>query len=215
MPDHDPAPDFQSIMPDAADVLIQLVSAKQRLMSLTVSPLDPLERLAVARAYMKAQWDLLGFESDLGREIMRFPWTIHVAGAAGIDKDFECEDDECDNPWCGQVQKCSRCHDVLSWGFSAAGQASEVAAQMLGLDIQKYMQSHFGENPVDSDGPVWFPVGTRIAKRTQGPQEAMFLMDEKDDQPTLGPHEFFLDCEILHDEIAQTIGSDSPPVAEG
>lgn len=86
-----------------------------------------------------------------------------------------------------------------------------MAAQMLGIDVQKYMQSHFGENPVDSEGPVWFPVGTRIAKRTHGSQEAIFLVDEGDDRPTLGSHEFLLDCEILHDEIAQTMGSDSPP----
>lgn len=212
MPDFDPAPDFATIAPDKADELYRRAAYKQNLLTAAATiEMSPIQRRLWTRTYMEAQFELLRVEREIGAEIIRIPWTVHVAGAPGVDENYACGSNECDNPYCGQVQKCARCHDVLHYGFSGPGQLSEMTAQMFGGSIQGYMEQHFGANPVDAEGPSWYPVGTRVAKRSMGIQCTTFLPDDGNDGPELGSNEYLRDCDVMHEEIARSMAPNAPP----
>lgn len=172
MPDYGPSMNWDEVTNEQAAELSRLIVNRRRLEDMVVSRSVPPGGLKDwACKYLDAMLDMEHHEAAVCRAIFMQPWTVHIAGAPGHDQEYECGDEDCENPYCGKVQKCSRCHDVLVLGFSAAAQMGEmINTMMTGRGVQEVMHLEFGDNPVDEDGPTWFPIGTEVGKRPRGPQ---------------------------------------------
>lgn len=208
-----PHPDADLLALEQADEIIQHVADVQQLqaLALTCQSMDPVDRSLWGKAYFTARWQLLEKEQEIARTLMHFPWTIHAAGAPGEDKEHDCGDPECENPWCGRVQKCSRCQEILSFGFSATGSLVEHMTAMMGRSWQDYMEDIFGTNAEDEDGPTWFPLGTRVAQRVPvgAPGVLTWLPDHE--ERALGPNEPLMDCEPV--QLPLAVLDELPPLS--
>lgn len=183
MPDHQPYRDFTNITRNEAYDLYLAVNKQQTLKQFVMSgEATPTEVEAWAKHYMKATLDLEQLEIQMAQSLWIVPFTLHVAGAPGYDKDYDRGDDE--DEWAGQVQKCSRCHDVLWYGFVAKEVTDGLTQAMTGKTGQEYMLESFGENPVDANGPSWFPIGEQIVKRPAGNATQVFPL--KQTNPPVG-----------------------------
>lgn len=166
MPDHEPRLDLERMTQGMADRLYLMVMKKRVIEKLTDGLVSPRQRLQWSRRYMEHQIEQEALEVNIAEKILVAPWTIHIAGAPGMDEESRCDDqEECENPWCGMVQKCSRCLDILVNGFSVGFEEAEMMNEALtGRTLQEQLTEVYEANPIDSDGPTWVPVNTEVAK---------------------------------------------------
>lgn len=200
MPDHPPRYDWETLQPEVAGHLKALVAQQSRLQLWARFTKEDDSAVSVwAKLWMQNQRALERTRTFILAEAFVIPWTLHVAGAPGRDEDYACDDEECENEWCGMVQKCSRCHDVLCLGYTGLGFFTETATEELyGRTLQGYLHDRFGDNPIDPEGPTWFPLGTQVIKR-QDPEHGHEVI-------IVSPQNFqeeVFDCIDIRDELAE------------